>query len=1191
MQGKQVFQASTATRWQRVKWGSRVLLFLSLLLIIALIVALSNDEPSRNTGKPRLQSYVYTKLKDTSSFVYKNSELARKYYGFRKFIDDRDVKTKTRDPYQTPLPANFRNITSATAPCHIRAGFFVDWDPQSFYSLQRNVNKLNLVIPEWFFIDPSADTVKTSIDPQALAIMQQSGVNIMPVLTNNMGDVFHGDAVHRILTTPAKRERLINDLVRLLTKNKFAGVNIDFEDLVETTDEPLINFQRELYQKLHAQHLLVTQDVIPFNEDYNYDALAKYNDFLFVMAYDEFSDGTKPGPISEQKWIEGAVDEATKKLPSEKIILCLAAFGYDWPKNSMASPVTYQQALTTAKESEGKIDFDNDTYNLHYNYYDDNDVEHDVYFTDAATAFNTMRFATESSLAGTAIWRLGSEDNRLWDFYNLDMSKQALQTFDFREFNSVKSTENVDYTGNGEVLDVVGKPTKGFIKTEVDTSELLISEETYESLPSDFAVIAYGWNKGDTARNRKKIVLTFDDGPDETWTPQVLDILSAKHVPAAFFVVGKNAENNIPLVKRIYREGHEIGNHTFLHPNVAEISPRRAVIEMEATRLLIECITGRSTVLFRAPYNADFMPQKWEELQPVALARTKNYLDVGESIDPEDWQPGVTADTIFQRIVARKEELEKTAQGGNIILLHDAGGDTREATVQALPRIIDYFKQRGYTFTTVADYLGKNKDAVMPPVPKGSGYFLIQASAVLSEAVYWFSHVLFSLFVIFIILSIGRVLLMAVLTAVERKKEKKEAIIIPAIWKDAPLVSIIVPAYNEEVNAVSSLQNLLKTDYPNYNIVFVDDGSKDDTYAKVSDVFSGHPKVRVFTKSNGGKASALNFGIAQTNADFVVCIDADTKLHPRAVSEMMKHFNGPSRPSRWEGHQRFALRTSLVNEPAIEVESLKSEVSGLAPSLSSFAGEGRGEVGAVAGNVKVGNEVNLLTRWQAIEYISSQNFDRRAFAAVNAITVVPGAIGAFRKQAIEDAGGFTTDTLAEDCDLTIRILRAGYVVKNENKALAFTEAPEGLKPFIKQRFRWSFGILQTFWKHKDILFNKNYGWLGWLAMPNILLFQYIIPFFIPVADFFMLVGLVTGNAPHILPYYIAFMLFDAGVAVVAFSLEKESLGRLIWLIPQRLIYRWLMWRVLFKAIRRAVKGELQSWGVLKRTGRVKEIAI
>ncbi|HMC84325.1 MAG TPA: polysaccharide deacetylase family protein, partial [Chitinophagaceae bacterium] len=923
--------------------------------------------------------------------------------------------------------------------------------------------------------------------------------------------------------------------------------------LVEKKNEVLVQFQKELYEKLHAKGFLVTQDVVPFNEDYNFTELANYNDYIFLMAYDQYSESTVPGSIAEQKWIEAAVDEAANKIPAQKIILAAAAFGYDWTvdkkgKPTHAEPITYQQVLVRARTYQSKIDFDNDTYNLTFSYIDDDGKDHTVFFTDAATTFNALRFAAEYGLSGVSLWRLGAEDSRMWDFYDRDMSKDSIKHFDFTSFafiSSLSNEENVDYEGKGgEILDIIGGPTSGRIVPEIDTAEMLISEESYDTLPSKWVAKTYG---GDTA-NKKKLVLTFDDGPDPKYTPQILDILSSEHVPATFFLVGINAENNIPIVKRIYREGHEIGNHTFTHPNIAKVSHKRAILEMESTRLLIECITGHSTTMFRAPFNADFQPQKPEELIPVAWAHEKNYLDIGESIDPLDWEPGTPADSIFNRVVREKEQLTANDQNGNIILLHDAGGDTRRATVEALPRIIKYFKQRGYTFTSVADLLGKKKDDLMPQVPKGSGYYLIQFESFLFEAGYWGGHILSSLFIVFIILSLARIFLMAILAAIQQRKEKQENII-PS-WtigkSTAPMVSIIVPAYNEEVNAVSSLNNLLRANYPNFEIIFVDDGSKDSTFEKVNAAFKDNAKIRLLSKPNGGKASALNYGIQHSSAAFVISIDADTKLLPNAVSLLMRHFD---------------------------------------PLLP----ETENPTGAVAGNVKVGNEINAITRWQAIEYITSQNFDRKAFAAVNAITVVPGAIGAFRKKALEDAGGFTTDTLAEDCDLTVRILRCGYTIKNDNQAIAMTEAPETVRMFLKQRFRWSFGVMQTFWKNRDALFNWKYKWLGWIALPNILIFQFIIPTIAPLADIFMIIGIWSGNGEKILIYYFVFMLVDAAVSILAFSYEKEKLTKLIWLIPQRFIYRWLMYYVLFKSFRKAIKGELQNWGVLKRTGNVKDV--
>jgi cellulose synthase/poly-beta-1,6-N-acetylglucosamine synthase-like glycosyltransferase/spore germination protein YaaH/peptidoglycan/xylan/chitin deacetylase (PgdA/CDA1 family) len=1152
----QVFQTSSTSRWSRFKWSSRLLALFLVLGIIIIVLTLSR------VYTPSLPNMLGAKEKevllDSSGWLFNKSKIGRQYGGFRKFINEKEA-------YKAgayPLPKKFRRkngiIVQADSSFYsfkkfaagIRAAFYVNWSPASYTSLEQNISRLNLVFPEWFFLDPNADTLTVDVDKKALDIMKKGGIKILPILSNNINQVFRGDVVHRILNNPAKRTRLINDILRRIDEYKLDGINVDFEELQEKKNEVLVSFQKELYEKMHARSLLVTQDVTPFNDDYNFAELAKYNNYVVVMAYDQYSETTQPGPICHQKWIEGAVDDIAKRIPSTKIILALAGFGYDWKMDDndkvlSARSISYQDALTMALSFDGKILFDNDSYNLHFSYDDDNGFTHQVHFTDAATTFNSMRFAVESGLSGVALWRLGSEDSRMWDFYDHAMTKDSLKNFDFRLFSTVKSfsrDETPAYSGEGEVLDVIGGPTSGKIRSELDTSELLISEEKYDSLPSKWVARKYG------TKDKKKLVLTFDDGPDPVYTPKILDILKREKVPAAFFLVGINAENNIPLVKRIYNEGHEIGNHTFTHPNIAKVSRKRAVLEMDATRLLIECITGHSTILFRAPYNADFEPQKAEELIPVAIARQKNYLDIGESIDPLDWVPGTPADSIVARVIRRKGEMTREDLSGNIILLHDAGGETREATVEALPRIIHYFKERGYTFTTIADLLGKKKDDLMPPVPHGSGYYLLQLNYLVAVVAYLGSHLLASIFILFIILSLLRILLMAVFASKQHYWEKKFAL--RPFWlpdgRGAPLVSIIIPAYNEVVNAVSSVQNLLKTDYPNFEIIFVDDGSKDNTYREVVQAFKDHPRVRVFSKPNGGKASALNHGMLQSSADFLVCIDADTKLLPDAVSKLMMHFG-------------------------------------------DFEYPGGKKVGAVAGNVKVGNKVNLLTRWQSIEYISSQNFDRKAFAYVNAITVVPGAIGAFRKSAILDSGGFTSDTLAEDCDLTIRLLRNGFIVQNEAGAIAMTESPETLKMFNKQRFRWSFGVMQTFWKNRDMLFSTKNTSLGWIALPNILIFQYIIPSIIPLADFLMVVGLLTGNAARIGTYYLIFMLVDVAVAVLAFAFEKENMWKLLWLIPQRLAWRWLMWFVLFKSVRRAIKGELQNWGVLKRTGNVKEL--
>ena len=258
-------------------------------------------------------------------------------------------------------------------------------------------------------------------------------------------------------------------------------------------------------------------------------------------------------------------------------------------------------------------------------------------------------------------------------------------------------------------------------------------------------------------------------------------------------------------------------------------------------------------------------------------------------------------------------------------------------------------------------------------------------------------------------------------------------------------------------------------------------------------------------------------------------------------------------------------------------------------------------VGAVAGNAKVGNRVNLVTRWQALEYVTSQNLDRRAFALLDCITVVPGAIGGWRRSVVLEAGGFAGDTLAEDQDLTIRLRRTGHSIAYAERAVAWTEAPDTLSALSKQRFRWSFGTLQCAWKNKDALLRPRFGTLGFVALPNTWLFQLLLTSLSPLADLMFAFGLVSvwmtfkthgetyalTDLEHVMLFYAVFVLTDWFSAIIAFAMEPDEEQGLSWLIMlQRFAYRQLMYSVVLRSFVAAIKGRVVGWGQLERKATV-----
>ncbi|MBC7382195.1 MAG: glycosyltransferase [Bacteroidia bacterium] len=1120
IENKQIFRSDSRLRWHsfRLIIGSSIALF--ILLTALGFYSISKSEKLSLPKQIGESTFKKITERDTISKATHDE--------FNKDISKIRAQNHADFYLRQNLPLFKSHNTHLKPLLPIKAGFFVNWDIQSYLSLRDHIGKMNVVLPEWFFVSDSSDEIAidfNDVSLKALAIMRKNNVHIVPMVSNYFNQKWNGKNVARIIHDPVRKKKFIASIIYNLKKYKFNGVNIDFEELNETTDEYIISFQKDLYNTLHKNGFMVTQDVSPFNEDYNYKELIKYNDFIFLMAYDQHNESSYPGAVAAQNWIENGLDQALKVIPAEKVVLCISAYGYDWVKGFEGANITYQEAVAIASESDTIPHFNNHTYNLNYTYWDEEDKEHEVYFTDAASAYNAMRTGEDFGTAGCALWRLGSEDERIWNFYDKNLGIDSIKnkppvTLQLKE---IAASVNVDYIGAGEILNVVTSPSKGVIHFEYDSIDQLISEEKYIELPSGYVIRKAG-------EKPKMIVLSFDDGPDADYTPRIISILKKYNVPASFFVTGINIQSDVPGLKQIYNEGYEIGNHTYTHVNLELVSKERTLIELRTTRRMIEAITDHSTILFRAPYNTDAEPTKFSELQPIAIGKTDNYISIGSSIDPRDWEKGISADTIIARAIAQKGL-------GNIILLHDAGGN-REQTIKALPAIIEYYKNNGYTFTTIAGLLGKPKDELMPPITSGNDKKLSILNIVLITLIYFGQKFLFALFFFALIVTAFRAIVIAML-ATKKKMNLKKSVGINGINK---LVSIIIPAYNEEINIVKTVAQLLESTYKNFEIIVVDDGSTDETFKKVSENFYKHSIVKLFTKPNGGKASAINYGIKICNGELLFCIDADTLIAIDAIEKMLPFFEDP-------------------------------------------------QLAGLSGNVKVGNTINLLTSWQSIEYTTSQNFDRLAFDLLNAIMVIPGAIGMFRKTHVEEVGSFKLDTLAEDCDLTMRLLSAGYKVKTCNNAYAFTEAPETVGAFMKQRYRWCYGILQSFWKHKNLLFSFKHKNIGWILLPNIILFQIFLPLFNPLVDLMLIFSLIFGKTSVTLALYLLYMVIEMLVAVLAYAYEGEKirLKILLLMIPQRIVYRQLLFVVLIKSLLNAIKGELVNWGILKRSGNVKGI--
>ncbi|MGC1211787.1 MAG: glycosyltransferase [Micromonospora sp.] len=636
--------------------------------------------------------------------------------------------------------------------------------------------------------------------------------------------------------------------------------------------------------------------------------------------------------------------------------------------------------------------------------------------------------------------------------------------------------------------------------------------------------------RGDRARSYrlppKTIALTFDDGPDPVWTPRVLDVLRRHRTPATFFVIGSQVARHGDLARRIAAEGHELGVHTFTHPDASLLPDWRRRMEYAQTQMAIVAAAGVRSSLLRFPYSSAADAIDDENWPVIEEAGRLGYLTAVNDTDSRDWaRPGV--DAIVRNMTP--------ADGaGAVVLMHDSGGD-RSQTVAALERFIPAMMARGYTFTTVTAGVNRNGSSVAPipgnvPASTPDRWRAAPVTWVIRVADL-FVRALSVLFLVVGALMLARTVLLLLLAG--RLARRRRAHQWPWGAVTAP-VSVIVPAYNEQAGIVATVRSLVANDHREIEVIVVDDGSTDGT-ADLVDAL-GLDGVRVIRKPNGGKASALNTGIRYASHDIIVMVDADTVFEPDAIRRLVEPFTDP-------------------------------------------------RVGAVAGNVKAANRRGLLGQWQHIEYVIGFNLDRRFYEMLRCMPTVPGAIGAFRRQALVGAGGMSDDTLAEDTDITMALLRDGWRVVYQDRALAWTEAPATVADLWKQRYRWSYGTMQAMWKHRHAVRDRGAsGRFGRFGLPMLAFFGVLLPLLGPVLDLMALYGLLFLDSTKTALAWLAMLGVQAITAAVAFRLDGERMRPLLTLPLQQFAYRQLMYLVLARSMVTALTGTRLGWRKLKRAG-------
>jgi spore germination protein YaaH/peptidoglycan/xylan/chitin deacetylase (PgdA/CDA1 family) len=1019
---------------------------------------------------------------------------------------------------------------------------FVDPEvPGAAESLRRHATQITTVALTGLLLGDDGSVVDR-LDQRMLRLAQNEGLRTMALLQNidEQDGSWRPDRVRALAHDRSARQRLAEQLVRLCAAQHLQGIHLDLERARDSRDlEPIA---ADIQRALRREQLELQIDVPP-GIDAPLAALARVSSGIVVMAYDEHDANSPAGPVASDAFVESALRSAAALVPAAKLTAALALHGYEWVSGEAGHRISFDQAQVIARQAQ--VEVRRNGSNLHVQFRD-GDRNHEVWLADTESVRGQARIAAATNIHSLALWRLGGEDPEIWPALRerrtlaLDRAMAERRADGDKNTTSLLQSSNWAFQAPSQSSSASNdrRGARSALQTSRPAPRIAndLSIETRKSGSAQTGpATRMAGRRPVSSRNRVgedehgltlSAPFPFEREPPTPKRSTVALVFEGGPDPLSTpHILDELAQQHAPATFIVR------GAQALREPELIERIFREghalgnggftytSIGRISDTRLRLELeVTSRLIELLvrRRPLLFRAPTPATDPSSTAMNPALETVAALGYIVD-RTARP--TSSTLSDADEMVRQALVAGRRSGVIVLRDDPSH--RVPTLRALTRIVAQLRTDGMQLVPLANVLGKQRDEVMPPAPRRvhigerlTSFLLANALAV--------SRVLPLILWLSLGLFVARALVMMTLAIVSFGRVPEELPPSPL-----PSVTALIPVFNAMLSVEQTIDSVLASDIP-LDVVIIDDGSTDGTAEQLSQRYRREPRVRLLRQAHAGKAAALLTGFAACKTEVIVTLDPGTLFATDTARNLVEPLRDPS-------------------------------------------------VGAVSGTAQVGNADNALCRWQALESLIHQEIGQRAWDLVGALQIVPSTMGAWRRRAVVEVGGFSSTTLAADLDLTMALCSRGWRIVHAARARAHVEAPTALGTLIRQRIHSSFGILQALWRHRPVANqpeSRRHNRRGWLAL---LFIEVLMPLSaLPALGAAALATLAGDFQPALHAGLVLFAVELAQLAVAVLFAGRSGGGStarlLLSLVTSQLVYRPLRLAIVLRSIGRLVDG-------------------